>query len=333
MKRTFPALALTTAALFLPPGPARAAEPVRTLDELRGIEAQVMAVYTKTLPTTVALLSDEAGSSGSGTLISGDGLIATAAHVVMGSEKVRVLFPDGQEHPGRVLGADFTKDVALVKIESAGKPKFPFVGLGRSAPLKVGDWVVALGHSAGFDPTRKPPLRFGRVVSTGPGEMLTTDCSLIGGDSGGPLFDLGGRLVGIHSSIGGAVNNNNHAGIDALRDDWKRLMAGDTWGRLALNPLANPDTPVLGFVMGVGRGGVPVEDVVAGSPAAKAGLRPGDILTPLNGKRIMDGKTLLVELAHMKPGQQVEIGAMRGRRKMEFTAVLARRGDFYRQDQ
>jgi len=332
MIRNTPALVIATAALFLPTGQARGAEPVRTLDELRGIEAQVKAVYATTLPATVALLSDAVGSSGSGTIISDDGLIATAAHVVMGSEEVRVLFPDGQEHPGRVLGADFTKDVALVKIQSDGKTKFPAVGLGRSAPLKVGDWVVALGHSAGFDPTRKPPLRFGRVVSTGPGEMLTADCSLIGGDSGGPLFDLGGRLVGIHSSIGGAVNNNNHAGIDALRDDWKRLMAGDTWGRLALNPLANPETPVLGFVMGLGRGGVPVEDVVPGSPAAKAGLRPGDILTHLDGKQIPDGKTLLVELAHMKPGRQVKISVMRGRRKLAFTAVLARRGDFYQQD-
>jgi serine protease Do len=305
---------------------------VRTLGELRGIETRVKAVYGKTLPATVALLSDAAGSSGSGTVIRPDGLIATAAHVVMGSEVLRVLFPDGREYAGRVLGADFTRDVALVKIQSDGRTKFPAVELGESAPLAVGDWVVALGHSAGFDPARKPPLRFGRVVSMGPGEMVTTDCSLIGGDSGGPLFDLDGRLIGIHSSIGGAVNNNNHAGIDALRKDWKRLMAGETWGKLSLNPLANPDTPVLGFVMGVGRGGVPVDGVVAGSPAARAGLRPGDVLIHLDGKRITDGKTLLVELAHMKPGRRVKLGILRGRRQMELGAVLARRGDFYQED-
>ena len=337
MKRKFPAFpvlfAVVAATFAMGSAMVRAAEPVRTLAELRGIEARVKAVYKKNLPATVALLSDEAGSSGSGVVIRPDGLIATAAHVVMGSDVLRVLFPDGREFRGRVLGANYTRDVALVKIEAPNGEQFPFVTFGASGPLRVGDWVVALGHSAGFDPTRKPPLRFGRVVSKGPGEMVTTDCSLIGGDSGGPLFDLSGRLVGIHSSIGGAVNNNNHAGIDALRKDWKRLMAGDTWGQLTLNPLANPDTPVLGFVMGLGRGGVPVEGVVANSPAARAGLRAGDILTHLNGKRIEDGKALLVELAHMKPGQQVRLGILRGRYKLELNATLARRGDFYQDDQ
>jgi S1-C subfamily serine protease len=85
--------------------------------------------------------------------------------------------------------------------------------------------------------------------------------------------------------------------------------------------------------MGLGRGGVPVEGVVANSPAARAGLRAGDILTHLNGKRIEDGKALLVELAHMKPGQQVRLGILRGRYKLELNATLARRGDFYQDDQ
>lgn len=305
--------------------------PVQTLEELRGIERRVEAVYARAMPATVALLSEATGAWGSGVVVGADGLVATAAHVVMGSEAMRVLFPDGRELAGEVLGSNLSRDVALVRVRPEGP--LPFVELGESGRLAVGDWTVALGHSAGFDPARKPPLRFGRVVTKGPGTALTTDCTLIGGDSGGPLFDLDGRLVGIHSSIGGALNNNNHAGVDGLRADWQKLLAGESWGTLALNPLANPDTPVLGFEMGLGRGGVPVEKVFAGSPAAKAGLRVGDVVVALGDKKIEDGKALLVELAHRKPGERVEIGVLRDRRRVNLEVVLARRGDFYEENQ
>jgi serine protease Do len=310
---------------------AAAAEPVSSLARLRDLERKVESVYDAVLPATVALLAEATAASGSGVVVTADGLIATAAHVVMGAETMRVLFADGREFAGEVLGADFSRDIALVRINAGGP--LPFAALGGSRRLEVGDWTVALGHSAGFDPARKPPLRFGRVIAKGPGEILTTDCTLIGGDSGGPLFDLDGRLVGIHSSIGGALNNNNHAGVDGLRADWERLVAGETWGRLSLNPLANPDTPVLGFVMGLGRGGVRVEEVVAGSPAARAGLQVGDLVVELADKKIDHGKALLIELAHRKPGERVRLGIRRQRSMLHLDIVLARRGDLYREEQ
>lgn len=305
-----------------------AAEPVRTLDDLRRLEGQVTEVYERAMPATVVLNSEGTGAAGSGVLVSEDGLILTASHVVMGVEEVQVLFPDGRAFRGKVLGANRSRDAAMVRILEGGP--FPHVPIGESGKLKVGDWVVALGHSAGFDPSRTPPLRFGRVISKGPGLAVTSDCTLIGGDSGGPLFDLDGKVVAIHSSIGGALNNNNHSGIDGFRADWKRLKEGEWWGRLSLDPLQNPDAPVLGFEMGGNMSGVVVAKILPGSPAARGGLREGDRVVELDGVRISNSQDLLVELARKQPGDKVRLVVRRGMRKVELTAALARRGDFYK---
>jgi serine protease Do len=245
---------------------------VGSIEDVRKLEKQIAAVAGKAMKSTVALIAEATGASGSGVVTSADGMILTAAHVVEGVEEVQVVFPDGKQVKGKVLGANLSKDIGLVKIEDEGP--WPFMERGESKPLKAGDWVIALGHSAGFDPARTPPVRFGRVISKGPGTFLTTDCTLIGGDSGGPLFNLDGKLIGIHSSIGKTLANNNHAGISGFRDDWDRLIAGETWGELSLNPFANPEMPVLGIGIGVLRGakGVLVPSVVPASPAAAAGI-------------------------------------------------------------
>lgn len=309
--------------------PLLAREPVRDLEELGRLEARVSESSRKVLPATVALLSERTGSSGSGVITSEDGLILTAAHVVQGAETMLVVFPDGKQVQGKVLGANYSKDIAMVKIQDKGK--WPFVGLGESKSLEAGDWVIALGHSAGFDPARTPPVRFGRVVSKGPGNFLTTDCTLIGGDSGGPLFDLDGRLVAIHSSIGKSLSNNNHAGVDGFREDWDRIINGETWGALSLNPFANPEMPVLGIGMAMMRGvrGVIVESVVHGSPAAAAGVRTGDLITSLDGGEIRDGGELLQMLAKRQAGDQAKLGIVRDRRKLEMNVMLKQRSELF----
>ncbi len=307
----------------------QAREPVRTLQDLMDLEEKVSSVSRNVLPMTVALLSGDTESSGSGVITSADGLVLTAAHVIQGSEEVVVVFPDGKEVQGKVLGANYSKDIAMVRITEPGP--WPYVELGESRPLKAGDWVVALGHSAGFDPGRTPPVRFGRVVSEGPGNFFTTDCTLIGGDSGGPLFDLNGRLVGIHSSIGFSLKNNNHAGIDGFVVDWDRMLAGEAWGRLSMNPFAPSEMPVLGIGMGMGRGvrGVPVESVAPGSPAAAAGVRIGDVIESLNGSRIRHGQELLQILAKRQAGDTVTLGILRDQRQLEMEVRLARLSDIY----
>jgi serine protease Do len=262
-------------------------------------------------------------------IASKDGLILTAAHVIQGTDEILVVFPDGKQVQGTVLGANYSKDIAMVRI--AEKGEWPHVPLGNSKSLDAGDWVVALGHSAGFDPARTPPVRFGRVISKGPGNFLTTDCTLIGGDSGGPLFDLDGKLIGIHSSIGKTLANNNHAGIDGFRDDWDRLIAGDTWGELSLNPFANPEMPVLGIGMDMRRGfkGVIVQTVVAASPAAAAGVRVGDVIQRLDGSEVRDGRELVQILAKRQAGDQVKLSLLRDNEKLDVTVTLKRRNEIY----
>ncbi len=309
--------------------PLVAREPSRNLEDLARLEAKVKDVSRKVLPATVALLSERTGSSGSGVITTEDGLILTAAHVVQGAEELLVVFPDGKQVPGKVLGANYSKDIAMVKIAKSGK--WPYAEMGTSEDLAAGDWVVALGHSAGFDASRPPPVRFGRVISEGPGNFLTTDCTLIGGDSGGPLFDLSGRIVGIHSSIGQSLTNNNHAGIDGFREDWKRIHAGETWGALSLNPFANPEMPVLGIGMAMARGikGVIVESVVHGSPAAAAGVRPGDLIRSLDGSAVRDGAELLQLLAKRQAGDLVKLGVLRDRDSLDMNVTLKRRNELF----
>lgn len=316
--------------MFAAAGSALAYEPAATVADLVNLEKKVAAVSTKTMPATVALVSEKTGSSGSGVLVSGDGLILTAAHVVQGMEEVDIYFSDGKKWVGKVLGANFSKDIGMVKMLEAGP--WPFVKMGESKPLEAGDWVVALGHSAGFDPARTPPVRFGRLMSDGPGNYFTTDCTLIGGDSGGPLFDLDAKLVGINSSIGESWKNNNHAGIDGFREDWDRLLAGETWGTLQMNPMANPETPVLGIGMGMNEGadGVLVYKVEPNSPAAAAGVRVGDVIRSVDGDRVREGAELQQVLVKREVGEVVKLGIIRGETEVGIEVELVKREELFR---
>jgi len=306
-----------------------AREPSKSLEDLVSLEAKVKNVSSRNLGATVALVAEKLGSSGSGVITTQDGLILTAAHVIQGAEEVTVVFPNGRETRGKVLGANYSKDIAMVQILEKGP--WPFVEMGASRPLEAGDWVVALGHSAGFDAARTPPVRFGHVVSKGPGNFFTTDCTLIGGDSGGPLFGLDGRIVGIHSSIGYSLTNNNHAGIDGFRQDWDDLKAGRSWGTLEMNPMANPETPVLGLKMGLDRTGrgVPVETVFPRSPAGAAGVKVGDVIRTLDGETIRDGSELMQVLAKRQAGDSIKLGISREGRELQMDVTLSRRDAFY----
>ncbi|MDX1680786.1 MAG: S1C family serine protease [Akkermansiaceae bacterium] len=318
------------AALVLCLAPASAQLETTSLKDWMAIESKVQAVAAKALPSTVALLSERSGASGSGVVVSSEGLVLTAAHVIQGAEEMQVIFPNGKQTTGKVLGANYSKDIAMVQLPQ--ETEWPAVEIGKSKDLKAGDWVVSLGHSAGFDSNRPPPVRFGRVVSTGPREFLTTDCTLIGGDSGGPLFDLDGKVIGIHSNIGESVNNNNHSGIEGFHEDWQRLLDGETWGKLALNPFANPEMPVLGIGMGQTRGGtgVVVESVVQDSPAAAAGVRPGDLILSLDGDAIEHGGDLLTLLAKRKAGDRVSLGLMRGKQSLDAEVELMKRSQLFK---
>lgn len=303
----------------------------KSVEDLRQIEQKIERVAKERMGATVALVSESTSASGSGVIHTPEGLILTAAHVIQGAERVMVIFPNGRQEKGRVLGANYSKDVAMVQLE--GKGPWPCAPMGRSRQLAVGEWVVALGHSAGYLASRTPPVRFGRVISKGPGAFLTTDCTLIGGDSGGALFDLEGNVVGIHSSIGVSLANNNHAGIDGMKEDWERLLAGDAWGELSLNPFANPEMPVLGIGMAMRyvRPGVLIESVVPQSPAALAGLQVGDVIVAFESQPIRQGKELLQLLAKKQSGDEVTVDYLRSGKKERVSLKLKPRNQIFSQ--
>jgi serine protease Do len=197
------------------------------LESLEGAEAKVAAVAAKAAPSVVALTHGmrTGMASGSGVIIGKNGLILTAAHVLADAKIVDVTFPDGKTTKAKVLGADHERDVALALITEPGD--YPFMELGEANTLKPGEMVVALGHPGGFDPKRQAPVRFGRVFDAKSGGLIQTDCTLAGGDSGGALFDLEGKVVGVHHAVGAGMSSNLDAPASAVRKSFSRMVTGD----------------------------------------------------------------------------------------------------------
>lgn len=306
---------------------AAAAPDTSTLEYLKAIQAKATETVKRVLPATVSLFSAKNGASGSGVIVSEEGLILTAGHVVRGADEITVVFPNGKQARGKVLGANYTRDSAMVQI--LGKGPWPHAPIGKSKDLKPGDLVLALGHAGGYDPVRTPPVRFGRIIARSINKFITSDCTLIGGDSGGPLFDLDGNVIGIHSSIGNSLASNNHAGIEGFREDWGRLEKGETWGRLGGSALDDPNAPVLGIMTESAgrRGGVTVSHVFEGGPAHRAGVHRGDIIRSINGRATPDLRRLHATLTKYKPGNIVALRISRGENTLTCRVKLGRRGD------
>jgi S1-C subfamily serine protease len=216
-------------------GPLNGREPIN-IAQLAEIETKVQKVATKASPAVVVVTHtrNKGIASGSGCVISPSGIILTAAHVVGDAKTLDVVFPDMKKCQAKVLGADYIRDTALAIITEPGE--FPFVELGDSKNLTVGDMTVALGHPGGFDSKRKPPVRFGRIFNLDHNRFISTDCTVIVGDSGGPLLDLEGRVIGVHSSVSKAMIQNNHTPVEAVRSAWDRLILGENIGELPKAP-------------------------------------------------------------------------------------------------
>ncbi|MDG1356747.1 MAG: S1C family serine protease [Akkermansiaceae bacterium] len=300
------------------------------LFQLKTLEKKVTRVVGKVLPATVSLFSMKNGASGSGVVVNKNGLILTAGHVVRGSDEMTVIFPDGKQARGKVLGANYTRDTAMLQISDPTPTLgWPHANVGSTQKLTTGDLVIALGHAGGYDPVRTPPVRFGRVIARGLDEFISTDCALIGGDSGGPLFDMKGNIVGIHSSIGKSLMSNNHAGITGVLQDWDKLKKGQTWGRLGgSSMLDNPDAPVIGIIPGTPtKKGMSIRHVFEGGAASNGGLRAGDIIGQIENKPTPDLRTLHIVIAQHQPGDTIKILLHRDNDVLTRNVTLGRRGD------
>jgi S1-C subfamily serine protease len=197
--------------------------------------------------------------------------------------------------------------------------------MGSSDLLKLGEWVVAMGHPGGYSYERRPPVRLGRVWRRDLDGALFTSCPLIGGDSGGPLFDLEGRVIGIHSSIHGSVEMNRHVAIDTLRFDWEKLEKDQTWGKVSFNS-SNETRPITGALFDrESRDGVVVKQVFEDLPAAKAGLKSGDVVKKFDGLEVANFHAMQRLLGRRKPGDVVPLAVQRGDELVDLQLELGRR--------
>jgi serine protease Do len=323
---------------FFGPPVSVAADPP-TIDVLRERENRIKDVVSQAIPAVVAITSENPTGTGSGVVVSKDGIILTAAHVTEaivsdggGKRALTIIFPDGRQAKAVALGSNRCCDASMVKISEPANQEWPHIELGCSDEMKKGDWVIALGQPGGFDPGRTPPVRAGRVWARDNFGSFYTDCTLIGGDSGGPLLNLSGNVVGIHSSIGGPLAVNRHVAVDNFKIDWDRLVKGETWGELEL-ARSDPERPVLGVELDEeSSGGVRVVSVVDGGPAEKAGLKNDDFITHFAGQEVKSYLNFIRLISRREPGESVKLGLRRGDdERLEIEIALASSEDVRRQ--
>jgi serine protease Do len=307
-------------------GPAPISDPVA---EAVAREKKVEAVVDKALSVVVAITTEEPGGTGSGVIVSPEGLILTAAHVTdalehLNAKEFVIIFPDGKRAKAKNLGANRTCDSAMIKITDPVRTDWPCCPLGSSDAIKKGDWVVALGQPGGFEVNRQPPVRVGRVWGRDNFGALFSDCMLIGGDSGGPLFDLNGGLVGIHSSIGLSFFVNRHVPVANFQADWARLHQGEHWGRLRLEQ-TEPERPVLGVQLDEeATEGLSVLKVIPDTPAAKAGVQAGDILTHIGTEALTNYLHYVRLMSRKKAGDVVKFTFRREAKPLTLEIGLVR---------
>ncbi len=291
------------------------------LQQLLTIQSQVQRVVQQQMGIVVAV-TDGIGY-GSGVIVSEDGLVLTAGHVMeTGGKNYRVIFPDGREAKAKPLGKNLNVDAGMVKITEPGP--WPFAELGDPTQLGRGDWCVCLGHSGGYEIGRTPPVRAGRIVKFEP-DQIVTDCALIGGDSGGPLFDLSGRVIGIHSSIGSSVAENRHVSIATFAEHWERMVSGQVWG--VLPELANRETNQASMGVRVDREAERAKILLVhpGGAAETAGVKPGDIVSRFDDVPISDSNHLIDLIAQRRPGESVALEVIRGTEKIQLQLRLGKK--------
>lgn len=290
----------------------------KSLDELRILEKQQQLVANLAAKCTVSV---QIGSAqGCGVIVSDTGYILTAAHVAMRPNKTAVIkLSDGRIVTATTRGLYRSVDAGLIKINAGqdGGAGWPHATLGDSDHLKPGMWCLASGHPGGYDRGRGPVTRVGRILGVEE-DKLVTDCALIGGDSGGPLFDIEGRLIAVHSRIGNDVADNLHIPINHYDVHWKRLAEGQSWGYL------DGFKPMLGVSGNQSTGVAEILRVAAGSPADDAGFRQGDVVRRFGDVAITDFSSLTKAVSDTMPGERVEVWLSRNNQSLRIVVEIGR---------
>jgi serine protease Do len=267
-------------------------------------------------------------SLGSGFIISPDGYIFTNNHVIEQADKILVRLSTGKEYEAKVIGRDAKTDLALIKIKSG--ESLPVVEIGDSEKLRVGDWVVAIGNPFGLEQTVTAGIvsAKGRVIGAGPYDnFIQTDASINPGNSGGPLFSMEGKVIGINTAIvaqgqgiGFAIPINMAKTIlpdlkskGKVTRAWLGVSVQDVTEDIAKNLKLKDNSGAL------------ITEVFKGDPADKAGLRSGDLITEVNGKKIKDTHELLLTIASFHVGDKIEVKALRDGQEKSYQIVVTER--------
>ncbi len=270
-------------------------------------------------------------SLGSGVLVRGDGLVVTNTHVIGDADVIRVVLADRREFDAEVLLADKRTDLAVLRLKAQDGTQFPVVPLGDSDAVAVGDIVLAIGNPFGIGQT----VTLGIISATARtnigtsdfGFYLQTDAAINPGNSGGALVGIDGRLVGINAAIFSRTGESAGIGFAIPVNMVKAVLLAATHGgeivRNWLGAAYQPVTPELAEALGLDRpGGVLVRMLAEDGPAARAGLKEGDVIVALNGHEVLDEAALKFRLATYPVGSRVTVTILRDGERLDVPVVL-----------
>ena len=268
------------------------------------------------------------GGVGTGFIIDKSGHIITNNHVVENADKIKVKLKDEREFEAKIIGRDPQTDLALIKIDAKGD--LPVASLGRSADLKVGEWVLAVGSPFGLEQTVTAGIvsAKGRAIGSGPyDDFIQTDASINPGNSGGPLLNLNGEVVGINTAI---IAHGQGIGFAIPIDMATQVVAqlkenGEvTRGWLGVN-IQDLKGELADYYGVKNSEGVLVTDVVPGNPAEKAGIKAKDIITAVDGDKVKNSRELTAKAATLPVGETTKITVVRDGKEKTFDVKVAKR--------
>jgi serine protease Do len=278
-------------------------------------------------------------SLGSGVIVDSKGFIVTNRHVVEKADRIRVRLQDdgpGVQHDAKVIGVDEETDLAVIKIDV--DHALPTAKLGNSDSMQVGDWVLAIGSPFGLQATVTAGIVSAKGRNIVPNRQfqsfIQTDAAINPGNSGGPLVNLDGEVIGINTAI--LTDTNAYAGVgfalpsDTVVQVYNQLTGPEhrvQRGSIGIQFNAQ-ENPAIARVYGV-QSGITIADVVAGSPADRAGLKVGDTIISVDGKPVKNGDELVADIASRKPGSKVTLGFVRDNKKQEATLTVADRAKLF----
>lgn len=264
---------------------------------------------------------------GSGFIVSADGIILTNAHVVNGADEVNVKLTDKREYKAKVLGMDKTSDVAVLKIDAKN---LPTVSIGSAAQTRVGEWVLAIGSPYGFENSASAGIVSAKARALPDGSyvpFIQTDVAVNPGNSGGPLFNMNGEVIGINSQIysrsGGYQGISFAIPIDLAMNIEQQIVSTGKVQRGRLGVTAQELNQALADSFGLNSAnGALVSSIEKGGPAAAAGLQTGDVILSLDNKPISGSAELAASISTLKPGQTVQLKLWRAGKALEVAATV-----------